>query len=63
MSRNFLVVAKGLEGTSEDDFPSYPKDLFRQQYYEAIDLATACINEQFYQLGYKVYQQAEELIL
>ena len=51
------------EGTSAGDFPSNPKDLFHQQYFEAIDLIIACINDHFDQPGYKIYRQAEELLL
>ncbi|XP_065903857.1 zinc finger MYM-type protein 1-like [Dysidea avara] len=51
------------EGTSTGDFPSNPKEVFRPQYFEAIDLVTACIKDRFDQPGYKVYHQAEELIL
>ena len=51
------------EGTSAGDFPSDPKDLFRQQYFEAIDLIIVCINDHFDQPGYKIYRQAEELLL
>ena len=51
------------EGTSTGDYPSDLKDLFRQQYFEVIDLIIACINDRFDQPGYKIYRQAEELLL
>ena len=51
------------EGTLAGSFPSSAKDLYHQQYFEVIDLVTACVKDRFDQPGYKVYHQAEELIL
>ena len=51
------------EGTSAGSFPSSPKDLYCQQYFEVIDLVTACVKDRFDQPGYKVYHQVEELTL
>ena len=33
------------KGTSAVRFPSSPKDLYHQQYFEVIDLVTACVKD------------------
>ncbi len=39
------------------------EELYRTQYYEALDLATVSIKDRFEQPGYAVYQNLEELLL
>ena len=50
-------------GRAEDEFPDSPKMLYRQLYYQALDLITLSINDRFNQPGYKIYQQLEDLLL
>ena len=51
------------EGNAAPEFHDDPKALFRQQYYEAVDLAVNCIEERFKQPGYEVYKNLEQLLL
>ena len=51
------------DGSSEGDHHDNPKSLYRQYYYEAIDLIISCIEDRFNQPGYKVYQTLENLLL
>ena len=39
------------------------KDLFRRQYYEAVDLVVNCIGARFDQPGYQTYKNVESLLL
>ena len=39
------------------------EEFYKTQYYEALDLATASIKDQFEQPGYAVYKNLEELLL
>ena len=48
---------------SEGEFHDTPKSLYKQQYYEAIDLLINCIEDRFDQPGYKVYHSVETLLL
>ena len=45
------------------EFHSTPKDLYRQVYYEALDLLVQAIGDRFDQSGYKTYCSLEALIL
>ena len=44
-------------------FPSTIEDYYRQMYFEALDLITTCICNRFYQPGYKMYCNIQELLL
>ena len=44
-------------------FPSTIEDYYRQMYFEALDLITTCICNTFYQPGYKMYCNIQELLL
>jgi len=37
--------------------------MYRQKYYEALDLTINCIKDRFHQKGYKSYQHLEDLLL
>jgi len=50
-------------GSSEGEFHTVPKDLFRQTYYESFDLAINCITDRFNQPGYRTYGQIKQLFL
>ena len=39
------------------------KDLFRRQYFEAVDLVVNCIRARFDQPGYQIYKNVESLLL
>ena len=39
-----------------------PKDLYRQKYFEVLDLAAVSITDRFYQPGFKVYSNLEPLL-
>ena len=51
------------DGQSEGDFHAEAKSLYRQQYFEAIDLIVTCIEYRFNQPGYKTYQSLQSLLL
>ena len=51
------------DGLSGGDFPDTPKCLFRQLYYEALDLIINCIEQRFDQPGYHLYRRLEALLL
>ena len=51
------------EGSAPPEFHSTPKDLYRQVYYEALDLLVQAIGDRFDQSGYKTYCCLEALIL
>ena len=44
------------------DQPTVPKDLCRQQYYEALDLIINCVRSRFDQPGYNTYKNLQELL-
>ena len=50
------------DGSSEGDFPAVAKDLYRQKYFEVLDLAVESITERFDQPGFKVYSSIEQLL-
>ena len=50
-------------GHAEAEFPSTPKDHYRQIYFEAVDLIVQSITKRFNQPGYKVYLQLENLLI
>ena len=50
-------------GTSTvDNQPTTSKSLYRQQYYEALDLITNCVCSRFKQPGYNTYKNLQELL-
>ena len=51
------------DGMSEGAHHDTPKDLYRQEYFQAFDAAIACINSRFDQPGYKIYNHLEQLLL
>ena len=51
------------DGLSEGDFHDDPKSLYRQLYYEAIDLTVNTIQDRFDQPGYRIYNSLETLLL
>lgn len=51
------------EGDAAHFFPTTTEDLYRQHYYEALDLATAGIKDRFDQPGYTVYRKTQDLLL
>lgn len=50
------------EGDAVHFFPTTTEDCYRQKYYEALDLVTACIRDRFDQPGYKVYRNTHDLL-
>lgn len=49
-------------GTAVGDHPATPKILFRQHYFEALDLIINCTKSRFEQPGYDTYKNLEELL-
>ena len=49
------------EENSEGDFPAVAKDLYRQNYFEVLDLAVVSIIARFDYPGFKVYSNIEQL--
>ena len=50
-------------GTPHPEFPTSAKDLYRQQYFEALDLVVKCVKDRFNQPGYQVYRHLEDVLL
>ncbi|XP_076347995.1 zinc finger MYM-type protein 1-like [Tachypleus tridentatus] len=50
-------------GTGEPSFPSSPKEFYRRQYFEVLDLVINAINRRFYQPGFQAYRHMEDLLL
>ena len=46
-----------------EEYPDYVESLYRQVYFEAIDLAMNSIKGCFNQEGFKVYSNIEQLLL
>ena len=43
-------------------FPQTERDMYRQKYFEAMDLVINCVKDRFDQPGYKVLQNVKELL-
>ena len=50
-------------GNAPPEFPTSAKDLYRQQYFEALDLVVSCVKDRFNQPGYQVYRHLEDVLL
>ena len=51
------------DGLAEAEFHSDAKAKYRQDYFEALDLAITSIKTRFMQPGYKIFSQIEQLLL
>ena len=51
------------EDTCGGDFHDNPKSLYKQQYYEALDIIVVCIESRFNQPGYRIYRSLESLLM
>lgn len=47
-------------GDAEHFFPQTERDMYRQNYFEAMALVITCVKDQFDQPGFKVFQNVEE---
>ena len=63
LPRKRKVPQRFEEGSAPPEFHSAAKDLYRQVYYEALDLIVQAIGDRFDQPGYKTYCCLETLIL
>ena len=63
MPRRRKIPRRLDEGTAAAEFPESVPDLFRQVYFEALDLLVTCIQERFNQEDYATYRQLEDLLL
>ena len=50
------------QGNSEPEFHATAKALYRQTYFEVIDLAVSSITERFEQPGFRIYLKIEQLL-
>ena len=50
-------------GDAEHFFPQTESDMYRQKYFEALDLVINCVKTRFDQPGYKVFRNVEELLV
>ena len=50
-------------GDAEHFFPQTERDMYRQNYFEAMDLVINCVKNRFDQPGYKVFRNVEELLV
>jgi hypothetical protein len=51
------------EGISNGDFSETVQDYYRRQYFEAVDLAVASIEERLNHPGYAMYRNLEEVLV
>ncbi|XP_076308589.1 zinc finger MYM-type protein 1-like [Tachypleus tridentatus] len=63
MPRQKRVPKRFEVGAGEPSFPSSPKEFYRRQYFEVLDLAINAINRRFDQPGFQAYQHMEDLLL
>ena len=63
LPRHRKVLAKLDVGSSASEQVDCLKDLFRRQYFEAVDLVVNCIGARFDQPGYQIYKNVESLLL
>ena len=50
------------DGAAAAEFPSSPKDMYRQVYFEAHDLLVHAIADRFDQPGYRMYHCLQDLL-
>lgn len=50
-------------GNAPPEFATSEKELYRQMYYEALDLVMSCLKERFDQPGFRVYRHLEDVLL
>ena len=50
-------------GNGEHFFPQTETDMYRQKYFEALDLVLICVKTRFDQPGYKVIRNVKELLV
>ena len=50
-------------GNAPPEFPTSAKELYGQQYFEALDLVVNCVKDRFNQPGYQVYRHLEDVLL
>lgn len=48
-------------GNAPPEFATSEKELYRQMYYEALDLVMSCVKERFDQPGFRVYRHLEDV--
>ena len=63
LPRHRKVPTKFEIGSSASEQVDSVKDLFRRQYFEAVDLAVNCIGARFDQPGYQIYKNVESLLM
>ena len=49
------------DGNAAAEYPNTDKDMYRQVYYEALDLSVTSITDRFDQPGFRVYSNVEQL--
>ena len=62
MPRNRKRPLRYDDSQSEGYFNAEIKSLYRQSYYEAVDLLLSCIEDRFQQPGYEKYKRLESLL-
>lgn len=50
-------------GNAAPEYPSSPKDLYRQHFFEAFDLVTLCIKDRFNQPGFQMYRHLQDVLI
>lgn len=63
LPRRRKVPARYEEGGASPEFPSTVEELYRPQYYEALDLIIQAIDDRFNQPGYKAYSSLQNVLL
>lgn len=51
------------DGNAPHEYHQTPKDMYRQQYYEALDSTITCIRDRFDQPGFQTYRHLQDLLL
>ena len=50
-------------GDADYEYPTSPKELYLQQYFEAFDMAINCIQDRFDQPGFRLYRRLQDSLL
>ena len=63
LPRKRRAPARFEEGSSLGYQPTTPKDFYRQQYFECLDMCMSCIKDRFNQPGYAALKNLEDLLI
>ena len=58
-----LNFVEGYSSTSPAHHPTSPRDQYREQYYQAIDVLVSSVNDRFDQPSFIVFEKLESLLI